>query len=263
MGLSKYVETYKVQLKNNFVREAVYRSNFITTVLVDAIWIAVEFSLFQIIYANVDHLGGWTKPQVFFFLGIFFASDALFATFFSTSFWRFSDLVNKGELDIILTKPLHPLFLAFSRWFSFTTLFNVLLGLAIIVRFAEPAGFAGGWKWLLIPLWLAVGVAVAFLIRFAFSVWCFWTERGWAFVRLYFEFFQIATKPDTIYPAFVRYSIMTFLPFAFIGSVPARALLQGLEPQEYLQLALVLVGFGTFDLTMWRLGLRRYQSASS
>ncbi len=263
MSLSQYVDTYKVVLKNNFVREAIYRTNFLTAVLVDAIWIAVEFALFQVIYANVDSLGGWTKPQVFFFLGIFFASDAIFGVFFASSFWRFSDLVNKAELDILLTKPVHPLFLALTRQVSFTSIFNVFLGLGIIARYAEPAGFEGGWAWLLVPLWLAVGVLVALLIRFAFSVPCFWTDRGWAFVRLYFEFFQIATKPDTIYPPLVRYTIMTFLPFAFIGSVPTRALLQGLQPLEYLQLLSVILGFWAFNWTAWRMGLRRYQSASS
>ena len=41
---------------------------------------------------------------------IFFSSDALFTIFFMRNFWMFSDLVNKGELDILLTKPVHPLF---------------------------------------------------------------------------------------------------------------------------------------------------------
>jgi ABC-2 type transport system permease protein len=262
-SFAKYFRIYGVQLKNNFVREAVYRSNFFTMLAVDFIWMCVEFSLFNVIYANVDNLGGWTKPQVFFFLGVFFASDSLFSMLFSTSFWRFSDLVNKGELDILLTKPASALFLAMSRSISFTSLFNVLLGLGIIFRFSEPAGFEGGLLWLALPVWLLIGVVVAFNLRFFFAIWCFWTERGWAFVRLYYEFFQIATKPDSIYPQIVRYSLMTFLPFAFIGSVPARALLQGLQPIEYAQLVSVLIGFGSVNTLLWRAGLRRYQSASS
>lgn len=263
MALARYIETYKVTLKNNFTREVVYRSNFLTAVLTDAIWIAVEFALFQVIYANVDSLGGWSKPQVYFFLGIFFASDALFTVFFASNFWGFSDLVNKGGLDVLLTKPMNPLFLALTRLVSFTTVFNVFLGVGIIIRYADAAGFVGGWYWFLVPVWLSVGVLIALLIRFAFSVPCFWTDRGWAFVRLYFEFFQIATKPDTIYPTVVRYTIMTLLPFAFIGSVPARALLSGLAPTEYLQLACVIIGFWLLNRTAWRAGLRRYQSASS
>src|SRR5437764_560232 len=97
----KYARIFGVQLKNNFVREAVYRTNFLTMIAVDLIWIVVEFSLFQVIYANVDTLAGWTKPQIYFFLGLFFASDALFTTFFQRNFWQFSDLVNHGDLDIL------------------------------------------------------------------------------------------------------------------------------------------------------------------
>ena len=118
--LKLYLEIYRVQLKNNWVREAVYRTNFLTSVTVDVIWIFVEVSLFTVLYANVSSLGGWTKPQVFFFLGIFFSSDAIFTTLFQRNFWAFSDLVNKGDLDILLTKPVHPVFLALSRWINIT-----------------------------------------------------------------------------------------------------------------------------------------------
>ena len=96
MPLMKYARIYGVQIKNNWVRAAVYRMNFLTGITTDFIWIGVEFILFTVIYSNTTVLAGWTREQVFFFLGIFFASDALFTTLFQTNFWMFSDLVNKG-----------------------------------------------------------------------------------------------------------------------------------------------------------------------
>src|SRR6476620_12637197 len=125
MRLFRYLEAYRVQLKNNFVREAVYRTNFLTAVTVDIVWMGIEICLFTVLYANVSTLAGWTKEQVYFFLGIFFSSDALFTIFFQRNFWNFSDLVNKGELDILLTKPVHPLFLALTRWINLTAIFNL------------------------------------------------------------------------------------------------------------------------------------------
>src|SRR5690606_27590014 len=107
-----------------------------------------------------------------------------------------------------------PLYLALTRYFSLTAWINVILGLAIMIRYGDAAGFEGGWRWALIPLWLLVGLVSAFLLRFAFAVWIFWTERSWALSRLYYQFFQIATKPDTIYPGMLRYLILTALPFA-------------------------------------------------
>ena len=261
--LARYWKIYRVQIKNNWVREAVYRTNFFTAVAVDLIWMAVEVSLFAVIYANVPTLAGWTKHQVYFFLGIFFASDALFTTLMQRNFFNFSDLVVKGDLDILLTKPVHPLFLALSRWINLTALFNFFMGIAIAAHYAEKAGFAGGWHWGLAIFWLGIGFLSAILLRFAFAVFIFWTDRNWALVRLYYQFFSFATKPDAIYPKMIRYVILTALPFAFIGSVPARALLYGLQPWEYAALAVVLTSFFFADRMLWRKGLRRYQSASS
>jgi ABC-2 type transport system permease protein len=258
-----FLEIYRVQFKNNWVREAVYRTNFLTAVVSDLVWIVIEFSLFSIIYANVSTLRGWTQNQVYFFLGVFFASDAMFTAFFQRNFWNFSDLVNKGELDILLTKPVPPVFLALTRWMQLTACLDIFLGIGIMVRYAKPAGFEGGWNWLLVAVWLLIGLTAAVLLRFAFSVWVFWTDRSWAITRLYYHFFQIATKPDGIFPKFIRYVILTALPFAFIGSVPARALLHGLTATEYLVLFTVLGAFTVFDVVFWRKGLRRYQSASS
>ena len=263
MKRKQYLSVYRVQIKNNWVREAVYRTNFFTAVTVDLVWIAVEVSLFTVIYANVPVLAGWTQKQIYFFLGIFFSSDALFTILFQRNFWNFSDLVNKGELDILLTKPIHPLFLALSRSINLTAAFNFILGIAIAIRYAGPAGFPGGARWLLVGLWLLIGLAAALLLRFAFSIWVFWTERSWAISRLYYQFFAFATKPDTLYPKLLRYLILTALPFAFIGSVPARALLYGLRPGEYALLFGVMATFLGLDVLLWKMGLRRYQSASS
>jgi ABC-2 type transport system permease protein len=252
-------QIFFIQLKNNFVREIVYRTNFITMLMVDFIWMMIELGLFKVIYAHTQALGGWTLHQVFFFLGIFFCIEALFGIFFSTNFWRFPSLVNQGELDIILTKPTNSLFLIFIRGMNLTSIFNLAFGIVIATRYADDAGFPGGWYWAYAILWMGVGVLTQFLLRFLFSLPVFWTERGFAFARLYYQFHQIATKPDSIYPWFLRYAIMTVLPFAIIGSIPARALLMGLTRAEW-----IMVGSSLFLLyLLWKKGLQRYQSASS
>ena len=261
--MKHWLSIYLIQLKNNWVREAVYRTNLLTSVAVDLVWIGIEFTLFRVIYANTPTLAGWTQDQVYFFLGVFFASDALFTTFFQRNFWNFSDLVNRGELDILLTKPVSPIFLALSRWMNLTAGFNFALGFAIILKFSKGAGFPGGWAWLSLVFWLLIGLTTAVLLRFAFSVWIFWTERGFIFSRLYYQFFSFATKPDTLYPRAIRYLILTALPFAFIGSIPARAVIHGLSTVEVLLVGGILISFLLLNRTLWRAGLRRYQSASS
>ena len=91
-----------------------------------------SFSLFTVIYSNVDSLGDWKREQVYFLLGIVFASDALFATFFQPNFWELNRLVNRGDLDALLTKPVSPVYLACTRRLNFTSILNFTLGIALI-----------------------------------------------------------------------------------------------------------------------------------
>jgi ABC-2 type transport system permease protein len=261
----KYLKVYLIQLKNNWVREAIYRTNFLTAAFVDLIWIGVEFSLFTIIYANTKSLAGWTKEEVYFFLGVFFAADAFFTAFFQRNFWLFSDLINKGELDIFLTKPINPLFLALSRYMNLTAVFNIILGLAIMIKFSSYTNFNiyEVKNWGLVFFWLFISLTTQVLLRFSFCVWAFWTQRAFALSRLYYQFYMMASKPDSIYPKVIAYIIKTILPFALISSFPAKALLKKLSFKEFILVFFVLTFFYLLDLKLWKKGLKNYQSASS
>lgn len=259
----KYLRVYGVQLRNTWIREAVYRSNFLTSLVVDLAWVSVEAGLFEVLYSNTSDLAGWTKPQAFFFLGLFFAADAVYTVLFNRAFWMFPDLVNKGELDILLTKPINALFLALTRWITLAPAFNIIFGIGICVYYADRAGFAGGWAWFWIPFWLLVGCLFQTLLRFLFVAWVFWTERGFSLARMYYQFFQLATKPHTIYPIWIRWILMTALPFAFIASVPAQTILKGADPHALIAMVIVFLSLWGIDWMLWRRGLRRYVSASS
>lgn len=261
--LIRYWDVFKTSIKNNFVREFIYRSNILAMTLADLIWIFIEIAFFEVIYSNITAINSWTKEQTFFFLGVFVSADALFMTFFQRNFWQFPALVNQGELDIFLTKPINAVFLATTRYVNFTQLFSLVVGVYLIHKYGPPAGFMGGWHWLLIPLWIIVGTLAQFLIRFTFVMCSFWIERGIAVSRLYYQFYSLANKPDLIYPKLFRYLIKTILPFAFIGSVPSQALLGMAKAVDYGLMVLSLGAYCVICVFMWKRGLKRYQSASS
>ncbi len=258
-----HLRVLQVSIKNNFVREFIYRSNMFAMAFADLMWVLIEASFFEVIYSNVDSINGWTRPQTYFFLGIFVAADSLFTTFFQRNFWMFPSLVNQGEFDTLLTKPVNAAFLATTRYVNFSQLANLGLGIWIIQHFGPAAGFEGGSAWLLVIGWVIVGLTAQFLLRFAFVVWSFWTERGFTVQHLYYQMYALANKPDGIYPRAIRFILKTALPFAFIGSVPSQAILGKAERSDYFLLIASLSGFYFLNRFLWRKGLDRYQSASS
>jgi len=259
----KILRIFLLQVQTSFARETMYRANFLVMILVDVVWISLEFLLFESIYAQTSTFAGWTKHQVFFFLGVFFSSDALFSAVFQRNFWYFGDLIIKGELDVLLTKPVSAAYLAVTRSINISGFLNLALGIAIVIHYAPLAGFPGGLKWLQFPLWIIFGCLAAFLMRFLSAVAAFWIEKPFALSGIYYKLFTFATKPDIIYPSIIRRLLLTVLPFAFIASIPARAMLQGLTLGEYLSCGIVLTAFALIDYSLWHRGLRRYSSASS
>ena len=261
--MKQYFDVFKTIFKNNIVREFIYRSNTIAMTVADMIWVVVELAFFEVIYSNIGNINGWTKEQTFFFLGIFISSDALFTTAFQRSFWNFPNLVSTGELDVLLTKPINAAFLATFKEFNFTQLLNLLLGFYIINHYGQAAGFTGGLAWFGVVFWILIGLITQYLMRFWFCIWSFWLDRGMTVSRLYYQFYTLANKPDGLYPNAVRFLIKTALPFAFLGSIPAKVLTHRGSSDDYLLVFGVLVLYAAFVAFLWKRGLRRYQSASS
>ncbi len=256
-------DVFLTSLKNNLVREFIYRSNTIALTIADLIWVVVELALFEVIYRNTEAINGWTREQVFFFLGIFVCSDTLFTTFFQRSFWTLPYMINQGDLDILLTKPINTAFLATFRDINFSQIVNLALGIFIVNHYGPAAGFAGGWGWAELVLWVLIGLATQYLLRFFFVIWVFWLERGISVSHLYYQLYALANKPEAIYPKAIRYLLKTALPFAFMGSIPAQVLTGKISIWVYPLVLAVLAGYGLLIRFLWRAGLRRYQSASS
>lgn len=261
--LKTYWDVFKTTLKNNFVREFIYRSNTFALTIADLVWVFVEYAFFEVIYSNIGSINDWNKEQSFFFLGIFVSSDALFTTLFQRSFWELPTLINRGDLDVLLTKPVHSVFLATTNNINFTQAINLVLGFWIIDHYGAAAGFDGGIAWLAVIFWIIIGLITQFLMRFVFVIWAFWLERGITVSMIYYQLYALANKPSGLYPVAIRYVIKTALPFAFLGSIPALALMGKLPWTDYLLVVGVLLAYLGFASFLWKKGLKRYQSASS
>ena len=78
-------------------------------------------------------------------------------------------LINKGDLDYYLVRPVSTLFFVSLREFAVNSFFNVLIAIGILVwtllRFPEPVTLA---RVLLLVFGVGCGTLVFYLVR-----WCF------------------------------------------------------------------------------------------
>ncbi|PDV98325.1 ABC transporter permease [Candidatus Chloroploca asiatica] len=176
--------------------------------------------------------------------------------------WR----IKRGELSAALLRPIHPLH--------------------------QDLAYFGGWKLVVIVLWLPIAAILALIFQptlnptpleigvFAIAIWgaylirsmflwllgmiTFWTTRVSALYELYFAVELLLSGrlvPMSLLPPWAR-DLALFMPFQWTFGFPIEALVGTLSTTELLtglaiQVLWILIGLGLVQL-VWRAGVRRY-----
>ncbi len=262
--MGRYLRLYACFLRFSFSRAMQFRLDFFFRVGMDSLWYAQYLAFFAILYLHTDRLGGWTREQALVFTATLFVVDAVQMTVFSNNMWQFPLLVNKGDLDYHLVRPVSTLFFVSLRDFAANSFLNLLMAAGVLVwaLASYPAAIPAPRVALFLGL-LPVGILVHFCLQLGFTLPVFWMHSGSGLRDLYWTLDVYVARPEGIYRGWVRQILTSLLPLAAIVSFPVRALF---DPEPlWVALHLVAIAAVAFAvlLLVWRRGLRAYSSASS
>ena len=116
--MRRYLRLYACFLRFSFSRAMEFRLDFYFRIVMDGVWYAVNLAFFLAIYRHTALLGGWTEDQVIVFAAGVFVADGVHMTVFSNNMWWFPVLVNRGDLDYHLVRPVSSLFFVSLRDFA-------------------------------------------------------------------------------------------------------------------------------------------------
>lgn len=235
------------------------RFNLITQFFNDALWYTVQVILYEAVYLHVGTLGGWGVAETRVFLGVLFVVDGLQMVFFAYNFDHFPDKVVRGELDMLLLKPVSAQQLFTSQRLQCGYVLNVLLALCWLVW--AMTSLPGGFLWshfFLILLVVPAGVSVFYATRLIFNLPALLFRQSADLQALYFSIFRLGLRPDKLYGPGLRYFVLMVIPVGMIASVPTRVLV---DPFDVWVMA-GLIGVALFMLVLanqlWHFSLRRY-----
>ncbi|MDJ0974541.1 MAG: ABC-2 family transporter protein [Planctomycetota bacterium] len=260
----RYARLYGYFLRFSFSKAMEFRFDFFFRIGMDCAWYVIQFALFEVLYLHTPLFGGWDPAQMRVFLAAIFLSDALQMTVYANNMWWFPFLVNKGDLDYYLVRPVSSLFFLSLRDFAANSFVNLLITIGFMVwvlaTYPDPLG-AG--RILLYVALVLLGVFLYYAIQLWFLIPVFWTHEGQGLRQVFFSIGSYSQKPDAIYRGWIRRILLYVLPLALIASFPTRAMF---EPDPWrLVLHMVVASAVCFGLSVafWRRGLRSYASASS
>lgn len=248
----------------SFMADIEYRANIVIKVLVDIIWYVAQFSVFEVLYRHTDSIGGWAHDQTRVFMAVLFVVDSIYMVLFHENLDQISWMVKKGDLDLLLTKPVSAQFMVSCKKVNVTYIANILLTSIFLFWAVQQLKTSVGVTQILLFIFSIIfSLSVTYSFRMFFSIFALIFQNAENMTFIWYSLYRFGTRPDSMYPSFVRYALLSFIPVAFIASVPARLIVEGVQWDLFfggIGLSLLLL-FSTAKF--WNYALKKYSSASS
>ena len=263
-AVRRYARVYVACVRNCLARELEFRASFAFSAGSTITWSVISMALSGLIFSNVRQVAGWDLNRMFVLTGTFLIVEGLTSALIQRNMQRLADMVNKGELDFVLTRPISSQFLVSVRYIDFADLPTSVVGTCYVLIGISRLGLAPG------PLDVAAyGVLLGCAFFSVYALWfmsvtlVLWTGRINNISSLMGPFIDMARQPSDVYRGLVKPLLTYGLPVAVIATLPVKALLGAVDPAMIayqLGLAAVLLWLSH---AFWHYSLRRYTSASS
>ncbi len=261
--MRKYLRIYLSFFRTGFIADIEYRANFLFRVITDTVWYSAQIIGFEVIFSHTKSVAGWDIEKTRVFLGLLFMVDAIYMIALSDNLDKLSDRVRKGDLDLLLLKPINSQFMISFQRVSTSLISNFIIGIIYfgmaLYHLPDLNPFRLLWLLLLIPCGLGSLYSFRFMIA-ATSV-IFTKADNMQFV--WHQVYRLGMRPDQIYSRWLRLIILSVIPVAMVASVPARFVV-GPPDWGLAVWSLVWTGCCLWASTKyWKMALRYYSSASS
>jgi len=260
----KYLKLYWNYFKYNFKSIYIYKLDFfignISFVISSLALLATIFIIFNV----TDSIGEFNVKEMVFLYGFVSLARALW-NFFLFNTINIGSYIKSGQLDLILIRPVNPLFQLISEKMDFESIGELIYSIVLLVVTIN---------------FMDLNITIAFIIKFILltvsSVLCygaihlftnslsFWLIDVSSINYLLWRFDELTRYPVNIYSKLIR-ALLVIIPFAFIGYYPTTLLLE-FNTNFSLLLVSMLIGPILFILVYkyaWKFGLLKYTSTGS
>ncbi|MDZ4676516.1 MAG: ABC-2 family transporter protein [Oligoflexia bacterium] len=264
MKILRYLKLYGYFVRFSVSRSMEFRIDFFFRIIMDLLYYVVNLAFFHILYKHTPALAGWREPEMMVFVSVYLLIDAINMTLFSNNMWILPSLVNKGDLDYYLIRPVSSLFFLSLREFAFNSFINLIIALGIVawafMNYPHPISF---FQIIFFFFNVCVGTLLYFSVRLITLLPVFWTHSARGFDALFWPMTRFMERPDRIFNGWTRVLFITVLPFSLMASYPARLFLDQFDPLIFLHLISAAIIYFLLLIWAWNRALKVYSSASS
>jgi ABC-2 type transport system permease protein len=261
--MKKLLYIFKSTCKFAIQKNLAYPQDFVIWTIVDLFWATISLIFFQVLLGKVPNISGWSFNEMLLILGFSHLHGAFIWGLMYGNMTGLASDINKGNLDLVLTKPINSQFLLSTRHINLNLLPTFVIGVMLLSR--------GLYINSLLTL-SNISLSLVFIICAAicsYSVWymmvtiSMWFNRLNNISELYPHSLSISRYPIDIYPALLRTIFIFIIPFGLIGSLPASVLTLRVSNLTIIIPVVVCLILLFLSHKFWNFALKHYSSASS
>ena len=249
--IGRYCKLLGIFAKYSLMSALEYRVNFVTGVTVEMGWMVIKLLYVAIVYKAGINIGILTPDHILLFVGTYMLMTGIFMMYWG-NFSSLPGMVQQGELDLYIVKPVSLQFLVTLRRLDFAYLLPELIaGTAMIVTGWRLAGLPAG----AVPIagflfYLACGCLLAYSLFLLPYILSFWIISAGGIADISSALWDFNNMPY-ILPVFV------------ITNFPGLFLMGELSPWACVWGAAAPALFFALSRALWKFSLKKYSSASS
>jgi ABC-2 type transport system permease protein len=262
MGLRRTLFLFARFTAQNLKIKLEYKADFVMMLFTGAALQLLGFLFLSVLFSKIPPIRGWTMWEIVLILAAIFFTEGV-VSFGFEGMWRIIRLVNLGDLDRFLLRPVSPILQVLTyelgihgigNMITGAVLFAISLGRTHIVWTAD--------RILFVPVLIVSAAAIRGSISLAANCSGFWLTSFYnAFPLMVHQMADFAKYPATLFTEPIQFLITVVLPYAFIGYVPAVYLFDKAPWGAAAWLApLVAVWCAWLARSVFYRGLRRYDS---
>jgi ABC-2 type transport system permease protein len=249
------------------VRSALeYRADFLIMTLMGLVRQGVGIALMWVILARFETIAGWTIGEVAFLYGMRLTMLALCGL--AGDIWAMQYIVNQGEFDRFLVRPVRPLIQLLTHSVPISAVGDLLGGVALLVaaaRLISVTWTARSIVYLLLAL--IGGGLIQLALRLLLASFSFRALSVSGLMSIVDGLFnEFGTYPLSIFNSTLQFLLTFGIPVAFMAYFPAVVLLERtaeLQIHPIIAYGAPLAGVVWMGIALWvfRHEMRHYQSS--
>lgn len=244
--------------KTNLLSAMEYRVAFISQIIGMMLNDFIYFAIWIIFFERFRDVRGWGISDMYITYGVLASAFGLVAMLFGNAF-TLSEIINQGRLDYYLSLPRPVLLHTVSSRMISSGMGDFTYGF-LSYGLSGQFSLDGLLRFVLATL-LAAAVFAAFLILVqSLSFWLGMMSNLTALALNAMITFGI--YPITLFDNYAKLILFTLIPAALMGAVPADFITR-FTWQSLAELLVGAIAFLVLAVTIFRIGLKRYESGSA